>query len=329
MDKKEPIVSIIVPVYNAEKTIRKCVESLLCQSFRDIEIICVNDCSKDNSQIILEEYAERDERIRIIKHTENKNAGGARNSGIKAANGQYLCFVDNDDWLAPNAIEMLYNRALESSGDYVVCDICEYYSNNCQNIVSYCDDSLTKEEIEIQAYLHGFPLLGALIKRSIFIDNSIYYPEKLFFEDNAISFCVICSASKIVAVHKPLYFYFFVPDSVSRSSSPKKIEDRIVSTDMFKNSLKERGLIRGYNAEYVSYYYIKLSIQTIRMCLHIPFYKAYRYVRDVSNRINSHKGDIHNISFSKEEKKYVNFTFSYFTYLYLRLQLGILRRKFL
>lgn len=113
------LVSIIIPVYNSEKTIGKCLDSLVGQTYKDIEIICVNDCSQDNSLSVLEQYAAKDKRIVIINHGENKNAGGARNSGIRAAKGEYICFVDNDDWLRLDAIELLVKASDHASYDIV------------------------------------------------------------------------------------------------------------------------------------------------------------------------------------------------------------------
>lgn len=104
-------ISIIVPVYNVEQYLAECLESLVSQDMSDYEIICIEDCSEDNSMSILKEYAQKYSNIKIIRHTTNKGLSAARNSGIKAARGEYLQFVDSDDMLVKGACKKLYNNA--------------------------------------------------------------------------------------------------------------------------------------------------------------------------------------------------------------------------
>lgn len=118
-----PKVSICVPVYNVEKYIRRCIESLVNQTLRDIEIIIVNDSTQDNSMLIVSEYAPNDDRIVIISHDCNHGAMMARQSGYKAAIGQYITFCDGDDWLPLDSVERLYKKAVSSSADIVCGDI--------------------------------------------------------------------------------------------------------------------------------------------------------------------------------------------------------------
>ena len=125
-------VSIVVPVYNSHATLPKCLDSLISQTYQNIEIICVNDKSKDNSIDIIREYQQKDPRVVLIDHEENKNAGGARNSGIKAATGTYVCFVDNADWLATDAIEILINESNDCIIDLVEQNWCQYYNEKLQ-----------------------------------------------------------------------------------------------------------------------------------------------------------------------------------------------------
>ena len=104
--KLEKMVSIIIPIYNVEKYLQECIESVLQQSLQDIEIICVNDGSTDNSGVILEKFAETDKRILVINQ-ENKGVSAARNTGLRCAKGKYIYFLDSDDYLAPDALELL------------------------------------------------------------------------------------------------------------------------------------------------------------------------------------------------------------------------------
>ena len=113
------LVSIIVPVYNVSQQLPCCLDSLVGQTYSELEIIVVNDFSPDNSQEIIDGYCTRDLRIRPLVHEQNKGPGGARNTGIEAATGDYLLFVDADDWLAPDAVEYLVNVVRERQSDIV------------------------------------------------------------------------------------------------------------------------------------------------------------------------------------------------------------------
>ena len=115
-----PVISVIVPVYNTEPYLRECLDSISNQTLKDIEIICVDDGSSDNSIKILKEYEEKDNRFTILTQNHLK-AGVARNNGIKIAKGEYLCFLDSDDFFDLNMLEEMYNQGKEDNSDIVVC----------------------------------------------------------------------------------------------------------------------------------------------------------------------------------------------------------------
>ncbi|MBR5160328.1 MAG: glycosyltransferase family 2 protein, partial [Thermoguttaceae bacterium] len=122
-----PAISVIIPVYNVEPYLRECLDSVVNQTFRDIEIICVNDGSTDGSPAILEEYAAKDSRI-IIIHQQNGGLSAARNSGMNAAKGDFILFVDSDDYIKQNTLEITYNAAIESGAEMVM--FCIYNDKN-------------------------------------------------------------------------------------------------------------------------------------------------------------------------------------------------------
>ena len=117
-----PKVSVIIPIYNQEKYLRECLETVLLQNLQEIEVICVNDGSTDESLSILKEYAKRDDRIVVVSQ-ENKGVSAARNVGIEIAKGEYISFIDSDDWVAPNFIEKLYETAVKNNADISACGI--------------------------------------------------------------------------------------------------------------------------------------------------------------------------------------------------------------
>ena len=134
-----PKVSVIIPVYNTEKYLRRCFDSVVNQTLSDIEIICINDCSTDNSLEILQEYASKDKRIKLIDFKVNKGAAIARNIGIDAATGEYIGFVDSDDFVDLDFYEKLYKKAAETGADAVKGKLF-LYDNEKKTDISRCFD---------------------------------------------------------------------------------------------------------------------------------------------------------------------------------------------
>ena len=128
MDQNIPAVSIVIPVFNVEKYIGKCLDSLISQTLHNIEIICVNDCSTDKSLDILRDYEAKDNRIVVIDLPRNIKQGGARNVGIKKARAPFLGFVDSDDWVSLDMYENLYTLAVTHDAEMVCGDYFQYYS---------------------------------------------------------------------------------------------------------------------------------------------------------------------------------------------------------
>ena len=116
-----PQISVIVPIYNVEKYLAKCIDSIINQTLTNIEIILVNDGSTDNSRKIIDKYDKKDSRIKVI-HKKNGGQGSARNAGLDIAKGEYIGFVDSDDWIDSNMYENLYNAAISNNADIVVCN---------------------------------------------------------------------------------------------------------------------------------------------------------------------------------------------------------------
>ena len=138
-------ISIVVPVYNVEKYLSKCLESLISQTLADIEIICINDGSTDKSLEILENYASKDNRVKIINQ-ENQGVSTARNNGLACANGEYVTFVDSDDWLESNSCEELYNKAIQTNSDIVLFSHYDVFPNKKTpyNLANDCEEGTLK-----------------------------------------------------------------------------------------------------------------------------------------------------------------------------------------
>ena len=177
---ENPKISIIVPDYNAEKYLQRCIESILAQTFRDFELLLIDDGSKDNSGYICDEYAKMDSRIKVI-HKENGGLSDARNVGIQASSGSYIALVDSDDLIAQNFIEELYKCCIKSNAMIAVCSYSKFsnedeiiISNNQGNAQIISGRELVKQIYRGQAGKFGFVAWNKLYSRKLF--DSVQYP---------------------------------------------------------------------------------------------------------------------------------------------------------
>lgn len=244
-----PEVSIIVPVFNREKYLKRCLESILSQTLSDIEIICINDCSKDNSLAILKQYAESDSRIKIIDFKENKGVSFARNEGIKASGGKYIAFVDSDDFIDPDFYKKLYTEAKKSGSDIVKGNIYNYNDDTNKSCLSDFYNMNSKIRKNSAYFYYGFT--SAIYKTKFIKDNNIFFPEGInYFEDPYFSIKCINHTDNISIVEDAIYYYTENPDSLSKKHTSKKayedMKTAIFTTAGFLNNSsisKEKYLI--------------------------------------------------------------------------------------
>lgn len=206
-----PKVSIIIPVYNVEACIRECLDSVKKQTLADIEIVCINDGSPDNSLAILNEYASNDNRFVIIDK-QNEGVGRARNDGINKATGEFVCFMDPDDFYPSNdVLETLYNKAIENNVNIAGGEFSEFDGENItQNYEgSLYEDYLFKSDgiVEYKDYQFDYGYHRFLYKRSFLIDNNIYFPSYVRFQDPPFFCEAMATAGKFYAIHKNCYAY--------------------------------------------------------------------------------------------------------------------------
>lgn len=213
-------VSVIVPIYNAEKTLDKCIKSILGQTFKDFELVLVNDGSQDGSLDICKKYQEKDDRI-IIVDKANEGCIAARMKGIRTANCEYIMFVDSDDWIDRKTIEIIYSEAVTCNADVTVCNLYKVLGNGIfikkkNQSLYFNDDRLyNKEEIKkylVVAYFHGHPfpssLVGKLYKKEL-LENSGKHLKKIRFlgEDLYFNLEIFLKANTVKTLDKPLYYY--------------------------------------------------------------------------------------------------------------------------
>lgn len=267
------LVSVIVPVYNVKKYLQKCVDSIINQDYRNIELILVDDGSTDGSGELCDLYASRDKRI-VVLHKANFGSSAARNSGIKAAAGDYILFVDGDDYISPNLISAVVKKATESNADIVMFDA-EFVDENGGNIeyLNAFSDKFASDFSDTRQALIGLPALwNKLYKKALFTDNKITIPEGIAIgEDLAANIKLISTSSKTAYVDKPFYYYVKHSDSVmsvAQSDRHKVLRNRDI-IGAYENAveyLKKIGKYREYTAEleYIAVYHI-LFTATMRV----------------------------------------------------------------
>lgn len=209
-------VSIIVPVYNAANYLSNCLDSLVNQSLEEIEIILINDSSTDKSLGILEEYRQKyAEKIIVINLDENRGPGGARNEGISIAKGEYLGFVDSDDYVSAQMFEELYTIACKSNYDMVDCQF--YHENFDINLKTTIENAYGKLNLEKrkEIFLHAGFIWSKIIKRNIIIDNHIRFREKVAYEDIDFIRITMFYCQTIYATNSILYYHNDNVDSIT------------------------------------------------------------------------------------------------------------------
>lgn len=255
-----PIISIIVPVYNTSQYLDQCLESLVNQTFRDIEIICINDASTDNSLSILRKWEKIDNRIKIIDSEKNLRQGGARNLGLKVARGKYIGLVDSDDFVAKNMYEELISHSNSLSVDIVVGNnYCTYDGQEIIETIKNLNCKKDIDEIKRMILLSGCRMVTNILKKSLFYENSLFYPEHLAYEDNAIGFPLFLSAKKIRVVENtsPFYYYRNNAMSTTKQKDNPRFFDRITTAKMMLANTERLGLYDKYKNE-IDYCFYKL-----------------------------------------------------------------------
>lgn len=200
----DDLISVVVPVFNVENELDICLKSIIEQTYLNLEIILVNDGSTDSSGMICKKWAKKDPRIIYVKKN-NEGLGPARNLGIRISKGDYIAFVDSDDWVDKKFIEKMYERIKTQNADMVICDYYKVQNNNTSYQISNIGDC-TQEEIVKKMELAGSQIWTKLIRREVLIENKIFMPS-IPYEDFAVNDVIILSCKRITAVKEALYFY--------------------------------------------------------------------------------------------------------------------------
>lgn len=241
-----PAISVIIPIYNCEKYIGRCINSVLSQSFTDYELILVNDGSKDSSPQICDKYAKSDNRIKVI-HQKNSGVSAARNNGVKKATGEYVTFIDADDWVAPNFLETLITACKNNNAQIAICGYVtaasesdkalqsdEFTIMNSREAIDYYGDlNLNKKSAHFRSPW------AKLIRREYAL-NVPFPTDRTYAEDGACVYLWLWQAERIVDLSVQLYYYFQNADSICRQPMGKHIVGNLMTESewitFFKNN---------------------------------------------------------------------------------------------
>lgn len=254
-----PKISVIVPIYNAEKYLNRCIDSILNQTFTEIEVLLINDGSTDGSGVICDQYALLDSRVRVY-HKENGGVSSARNVGIKNMTGEYSIHVDSDDWIESNMYEEMYSVAVRENADIVFCN---YFINlkDKEHISEQSPLSLLPEEVSkniLEGRIHG-SLCNKLIKTDIIRRSNLLLKENLIIREDLL-FCleVLQRVNTIHHVPKAFYHYVDVIGSLTSDLNLKAVLGLLNYIDHLKEFFKESNIpICFYHHQVL---FVKLSL---------------------------------------------------------------------
>lgn len=239
----------------AEGKLAYCLNSLVSQTIKDYEIIAVDDASTDNSLEILKDFERRfPDRFHSICSEVNRHQGGAKNIGLKLAKGDWIGFIDSDDWIAPDMYERLIGKAEETGADLVGCDyslVSEHSMKVGQVVPNNKKEQcgLLNKEKRKSLILDGGSLVVKIFRRSMILDNKLWFPEDIFYEDNALGNSYLILARQFEYIEEPLYYYYQHSASTVHTISPKRCEDRMTAGRLMLREAKRHNFYEEFKPE--------------------------------------------------------------------------------
>lgn len=285
-----PKISVIVPVYNVEKYIEKCVESILNQTLKDFEIILVNDETKDKSIEIIEKKF-NDPRIKIYNKA-NGGSASARNYGIRVSTGEYLMFIDSDDFVDINMFEDMYQTIIKDQTDLVICDYYKYYNDDNKEYISIIPHY---DSHNPKCSVIGMPTASCkLFKKEYFTKYNLSFLEDKLFEDNAI-IPFACAVARNFSYIRKAYYYYLQRDgsNLNKSKYDKKWEDIFDSLEYLYQTFEASNILDEYQQE-LEYIYIEYLLHAANL----------KFLNYKLGQHNIHR--VHNVIEKKFPKWYKN-----------------------
>lgn len=256
-------VSVILPVYNTAKYLNKCIDSIMNQSMKEFELIIVNDNSSDNSKSIIHEYYNKYKNIKIINKTVNQGVSSARNDAIEIARGEYILFIDSDDWIEENMLERLYKKAIEKDADITICNAYIDFEDNKQKKfdISIGKDSFISKDKMIKELLtqinglQGHPW-NKFYRKDIIIKKVIRYDENIsIYEDFLFNLQFILNSERFVFIESNLYHYIQRSNSLARSLNKKNVVDTKYIIEKVECTISNNNTNVPFKEEMISFGY--------------------------------------------------------------------------
>lgn len=249
--------SVIVPVYNmaAEGKLEYCMNSLVTQTVSDLEIIAVDDASTDNSVEILHSYEKRfPGKVKVICHAGNKRQGGAKNTGLQAARGEWIGFIDSDDWVTCDYYEKLLRKAEETGADMVGCDysLVDRHTMEVGRVVqnnTLDQTGVLSEEKHKKLLMRSGSMVIKIYKHDIIRENELRFPEGIFYEDNCAGPLWSLYFHHFEKVEEPMYYYYQHQVSTVHHITEAKCRDRMKAAELLYEECKARGFLEQYRSE--------------------------------------------------------------------------------
>lgn len=285
--------SIIVPVFNmaAEGKLEYCLDSLVNQTITDYEIIAVDDCSTDNSLEILRSYEETySSKFKVIASVDNRKQGGAKNLGLEQAKGDWIGFIDSDDWVTPDFYEKLLRSAEETGADIAGCDYHLTYEHSMKigqvvhNNKPEQAGSLNKEKYR-SLILDSGSLVVKIYKRHIIFDYPNRFPEHIFYEDNAISNSWMLRAKRFAYLQEPLYYYYQHDTSTVHTITKERCEDRMEAARVMVREAREFDYLEEYYPEIESSFTTLFYVNTLFSYMAGVKKKEFGFIRELGKEM--------------------------------------------
>ncbi len=294
-------VSVIIPCFNGEEYIKNTLKMVFDDSLKEKEVIVVNDGSVDNSLKILMEEKKKYKNLVVINQR-NSGQGVARNKALAKAKGEYIFFLDIDDAIAKNAINTMYNYAIENNSDYVYCDYYKHFINRDELVINHHNDDVKKDVI-----LANFAPWGKIISKKLIDDINFKFCEGIIYEDIAVIPFLGVNSKNPKYLNKGLYFYNMTNTSTLRKKSyDKKYEDIIYVSDYLYNTFKESKLLNKYNEE-LKYIFLD-SILKSGVLKFSEFKEGLKYINILRANVKSKFSNLLDNYYYKKEPLYRKFT---------------------
>lgn len=301
------LVSIIVPIYNVEEFIEACVESILNQTYHNIEVILVNDGSTDSSFDKIQKYI-NDPRIEIINQ-KNQGLGGARNTGLKQANGEYIVFVDSDDTIEPTMIEEMENLAEKKDLDIVCCDYARVNEKG-KSLEVYKipleEDRLYIPNKDKEILLQDPSACNKMFRKDLFEKLNILFPTRVWYEDLRTTPKLLARATRVEIIHKPFYRYLQRGGSIMNSKTLQRQRESLEAMEDLFNYFKDNGLDQLYSKELEYLCIAHIFVYGINRLARISNSK--NMITEFKNYTYSHFPNFHNnpylSDFTSKERKF-------------------------